>query len=608
MSPQHPTLLLVLGMHRSGTSAFTRTLNLLGADLPGTLQDSKPGENPLGFWEAKEIMEGHDAFLTAVGSCWDDMRPLPPAALQSTAATHLRDQLTALLADAFARNSILVVKDPRICRLLPLWLKIAQGLGARVQMVLPVRNPLEVALSLQTRNGFSRSKALILWLVHFIMAEQASRGHPRYFLGYAHFLNQPKAAGRELAQKLACFDPIQVRDSLGQIERFWLQDLRHHVLDDQAVLMDRAIPIWVRSVYQWALLAVQGLNPDPAGLDRIGEEIAHAMESMDSFVDPANLAIPDQLQAALQQQVWANESSRNRLDQATAALADREQIFLEQKADLQGQAAHIAGFTAPLRAKDQTIASQLAHITAQASDIAGLNARLCAKKDLLASHSVQIKGLESGLRHAAANLAQAQAQVRTQDQIIVRQKADLHRQNLNLRHLIGKLSLVTSSLAALHGEFAAQAHDLAQAQDDDRIQSHWEREQFEKQIQFLTAQIHSQTQHHHAALTALAGRKGGWFRKHFDRLYVRWILRGTDPTPLFDASYYLRQNPDVLFAGQDPLTHFLRHGWKEGRHPGPAFNLQRYCSDNPDVQAAKINPLLHYIRYGAQEGRALYSL
>lgn len=73
---------------------------------------------------------------------------------------------------------------------------------------------------------------------------------------------------------------------------------------------------------------------------------------------------------------------------------------------------------------------------------------------------------------------------------------------------------------------------------------------------------------------------------------------------LFDAEYYLAQNPDVREAGVDAYTHYLNQGWKEGRDPNAYFDTDYYLMVNGDVAKAGINPLLHYVYTGAAEGRA----
>lgn len=71
----------------------------------------------------------------------------------------------------------------------------------------------------------------------------------------------------------------------------------------------------------------------------------------------------------------------------------------------------------------------------------------------------------------------------------------------------------------------------------------------------------------------------------------------------FNEAYYLWSNPDVAEAGVDPLTHFLKHGWKEGRNPCESFSTNGYLASNPDVKAANINPLVHFWERGLAEGR-----
>ncbi len=75
---------------------------------------------------------------------------------------------------------------------------------------------------------------------------------------------------------------------------------------------------------------------------------------------------------------------------------------------------------------------------------------------------------------------------------------------------------------------------------------------------------------------------------------------------LFDAGYYLRQNPDVAAAGVDPYQHFMFNGWREGRDPSLLFSVGKYLAAYPDVARAGLNPLIHYELYGQAEGRAAF--
>lgn len=76
---------------------------------------------------------------------------------------------------------------------------------------------------------------------------------------------------------------------------------------------------------------------------------------------------------------------------------------------------------------------------------------------------------------------------------------------------------------------------------------------------------------------------------------------------LFDAEWYLQQNPDVAQAGVDPFEHYMTHGWREGRDPHPLFDTSFYLENNPDIAEAGENPLVHYCLFGWREGRNPHS-
>lgn len=88
---------------------------------------------------------------------------------------------------------------------------------------------------------------------------------------------------------------------------------------------------------------------------------------------------------------------------------------------------------------------------------------------------------------------------------------------------------------------------------------------------------------------------------------IRWHHR-VQESGLFDEKWYLATYRDVAGAGLDPISHYLRHGFWEGRSPGPRFDGPWYWQKYPDVARAGKNPLVHYIRRGKVEGREIRSL
>ncbi len=73
----------------------------------------------------------------------------------------------------------------------------------------------------------------------------------------------------------------------------------------------------------------------------------------------------------------------------------------------------------------------------------------------------------------------------------------------------------------------------------------------------------------------------------------------------FNPEWYLKTYPDIAQSGVDPVRHYLRVGWCEGRNPGPNFNTNDYLAANPDVASIGMCPLLHWERFGRAECRPL---
>lgn len=92
-----------------------------------------------------------------------------------------------------------------------------------------------------------------------------------------------------------------------------------------------------------------------------------------------------------------------------------------------------------------------------------------------------------------------------------------------------------------------------------------------------------------------------WRRKELRRL--RGAYRLIAGSPLFDAEWYLAQNPDVAKRSDDPVLHYICFGAREGRAPGPIFDGAEYLAANPDVADSNVNPLVHYIVRGHRENR-----
>lgn len=193
---------IVLGMHRSGTSAITGCLASLGLDAGEHLQEGNQ-YNPKGYFEDKRVVKAHDTLLSALGTRWDDLRPLPEGWLEAPPTSECMQAIADIMEEAFARQQPWIVKDPRMCRLLPMWLQLFEQRQVSPRFVIAIRDPMSSAQSLSRRDGMDSDAAYILWTLHLLDAERHTRRHRRCFISYERFLADWRNEIRQIDQSLA---------------------------------------------------------------------------------------------------------------------------------------------------------------------------------------------------------------------------------------------------------------------------------------------------------------------------------------------------------------------------------------------------------------------
>jgi hypothetical protein len=122
------TCIIVLGCHRSGTSAVTRCLSLLGAALPRDVMGSYPS-NEAGHWEPNQVAYLNEAMLLEAGSRWNDWRRFDGASLGKERLPYYKREIKRIIAAEYSGKSLFVLKDPRICRFVGLYEDALEALG-----------------------------------------------------------------------------------------------------------------------------------------------------------------------------------------------------------------------------------------------------------------------------------------------------------------------------------------------------------------------------------------------------------------------------------------------------------------------------------------------
>jgi hypothetical protein len=182
-----PEGVVILGMHRSGTSLITRLVNLLGVNVCryGDLLVGR-ARNPRGHWESKSLVHYNDRLLEELSGSWF-CPPEMTAAQTSRLLDQHRAEALAAIAEAHPERPW-VWKDPRTCALMPFWAAVLEG---RVAYVLAVRHPFEVSDSLRTRNGCTPLLSLAMWERYTRQAMLGAAGSPAMTCTYDGVLGDP---------------------------------------------------------------------------------------------------------------------------------------------------------------------------------------------------------------------------------------------------------------------------------------------------------------------------------------------------------------------------------------------------------------------------------
>ena len=235
-------IVLVLGMHRSGTSALTGMLASSGLDVPVDLMD-RPDDviNRKGYWESEGLMQLNDQLFSSLGLHWSTADQLPPGWADTEAAVLWRRSLISQWQQSCRGLPHPVIKDPRLCVLTEGLQPLVQADVVRFTVFLPIRHPLEAARSLQAAQGTDLRRGLQLWVAHVLEAERWSRDLPRQIIAFEDLIQQPEAVlvqcrhrlGQETVteqeQASSFIDPALRRqsarthqDALDAEQHFWL--------------------------------------------------------------------------------------------------------------------------------------------------------------------------------------------------------------------------------------------------------------------------------------------------------------------------------------------------------------------------------------------------
>jgi hypothetical protein len=228
--PSEKKCLIILGMHRSGTSSLTGALHFTGFDIGKSIMPPAD-ENPKGFFENTRITDLNDKILEEIFCFWSDTLFIPEGWWKEEKFGYFKDKVKDILREEFSGDKPLLIKDPRLSVVLPLYLEVFKEEKIKPVFLVCVRNPYEVASSLARRNNMPLEKSILLWMDYQLKAELYSRDHIRLFVSYSQFLKDPLNLV-EIVRHAFGMEMNMDENTLAEIKSFVDPSLTHSTNDD----------------------------------------------------------------------------------------------------------------------------------------------------------------------------------------------------------------------------------------------------------------------------------------------------------------------------------------------------------------------------------------
>ncbi|SFA70525.1 hypothetical protein SAMN03159488_00084 [Pseudomonas sp. NFIX10] len=584
-------IIIVLGMHRSGTSALTRGLNTLGVALGDTLHPAGP-DNPTGFWEDSDVIAINNQILGLLGATYDRTGVIDADVFNLPDIQQIYQTAKELVEQKTASTSIWGLKDPRITRLLPFWKKLLNELGFKVGYVIALRNPLNVAASLTARNQIAPVKSYILWLEHMLQAVAYTQSENRLVVGYDNLLSNPYKQLQRISVALDLNTPTQEQLDI-YVDEFLDKGLRHGQHNDDELLNSNIDPAILAQTYQ--LLR-------ECALDKLDINSTEFAQQLDPLMSALRRMLP-MLQL---------------ISQAEAATVTANEGIVARDRQIEALNAHINNLSPDQEEATSYIALEASHAEQRARFTALQIEQTSRYITLVTSHTKQTSlksALEQSLIKQTAINAALKSELEERQSaldLVIAQKQELEH---HANHLTRSLNAAQNSLLSATEHINTLSNTWAtffvsktwralrlfgigkpiimlpnDSQFDDHLylsrypdvaasgmsaREHFlgaglreGRTAWAESVANVTCEVHRSTSDRESQPPIESASSSA-------SIEMPEICEN-DTSGMFDANFYLTMYPDIANCGMDPQQHFLMYGQHEGRIGSvPTITLSR---------------------------------
>ncbi len=629
--------LLVLGMHRSGTSALTRVMSLLGADLPATLLGGRRenlASNAKGHWESEPIVRLNDEIFDSAGISWRSPETMPDQWYQSVRFEQFRKQAQEVLESEFGHSPLFVLKDPRVCKLVPFWMSVIEDAEIKPAIVSMVRSPQEVADSLLQRNGLDRPLGILMWLRYALRSERDSRRKTRVYLSYEGLLADWQSSAQTVSDAFRIRWPSSSAERAERITGFLSESEWHH---RRGVALDLRgdVGSWAAEAYgifnQWVQNGQSAA--DYPNLDSIAQRLDETIQPLlasllVSYEKSTTVQKLQSLRTSADRQIDDMKAQLRSLREQVSSLAKESEIPLpgtfdiNSSDDVEAAAINLDGLALEIKAQREAARRELEDLSAQQERV---NAELSLVKEELQSKKAELKREKHDFASREAK-AHDLLNLERDQRLAVEAKLD-QTQSVNATLLIirGRFEAAIGDLVRLREEREAiqrrSKGDQRKLQDLESQFAHVQAqlEDVQKRSKYDREKLRGERDKVRAALAAVREDRALRLaeRDNCIKELTRSVKRAEKK---LEKSRQLQcdlkaETQASSTRQRAPVTQLLRSllpGSQRQRllknielvKDSGLFDAIYYLERYPDLQGDPSELLEHYVRYGGAEGRA----
>ena len=497
---------VVLGMHRSGTSVLTGLVSLFGGYVGSDLM-SATEDNPKGYFENNKVYLLNEKILKENRVSWDNYS-FSAESIDSAGVDKYVNDAKAVITDELKYVNNLIIKDPRICILFPIWERALNELSINIKLIFAFRSPLEVSHSLLKRDQIEVEKGLMIWSHYFLQSELYSRTYPRMIVEYDNDFKDMIAFLDELAGFLGLSNNDEILQKAADL---YSHKLKHHEVALDAISND--LPPYLNSLIQ--LLKSKSFDNSKT-LDDIRDEFSRSKYFF---------RFDDKKRVEERQELTKTHNRFKDLECAYVELKQKHEsehnLFLETKQELNEERSKSDLAIKELYEKQKTFNAKARTFELESKK----NTKSLKDKqhqvDLIKTYYVSAEKLFQRLSKNKSSYKKLDKQALNSRSLKLKQTFFPFAKNKRLTR--DKILIIESGLFS----------------------------------PFFYLTVYPDVQH--AGIDPL---------KHF---CTRGWKEGRSPSIDFDVKAYLRRHPDVARARINPLIHYIKNGKAEGRVIDPVL-------------------------------------